>query len=220
MKENFDFRIVSSDKEYAQAMDVRRQVFVDEHKIPEFLEYDGNDHSSTHVLALDRGKPVGTMRIRYFNGFVKFERMCVLPDYRKTDVSEHIMRKGMVFAATKGYDKVYGVCKKELLPRWKKNGFEPIKGVNPVSQNGMTLVPVSCSLPTVENQITINTPAEILNAREGEWDFALQKQTVRDKLSSNIAQMLEHVRMLKRTPNLKIDPKTIKYIGKNSAHEY
>ena len=84
--------IVSNDSEFAQAMGIRRSVFVDECKLDEKKEFDGNDYCATHILALDGDTPVGTMRIRYFNGFVKMERMCVVKDYRKTDASEQIMQ--------------------------------------------------------------------------------------------------------------------------------
>ena len=171
---NLDILIVSNESEYAQAMQVRRAVFVDELNISESKEFDGNDFGATHVLALDGGKPVGTMRIRYFNDFVKMERMCVIKDYRKTDVSEQIMQKGMHFAAQKGYKKTYGVCKKELLNRWKQNGFEQVMGAPLVEQNGMTLVPVYAWLPEVENVITMQTSPDILNAKEGEWFDNLQ----------------------------------------------
>ena len=169
MEEKIDIKIVTTDKEYAQAMDLRRRVFVCEQHIPEELEFDGNDHSSTHVMALSAGKPVGVMRIRYFNGFVKFERMCVLPAYRKTDISEQIMRKAMEFSAQKGYDKVYGVCKKELLHRWQRNGFDTIAGTEPIMQNGMTLLPIIGPLPKTDEMISINTDPTIINKKEGEW---------------------------------------------------
>lgn len=216
---NFELKIVGTDQEYAQAMDVRRQVFVEELAIPEQEDYDGNDHSASHVLALDNGKPAGTMRIRYFNGFVKFERMCVLPPYRKTDLSEQIMRYGMAFAATKGYDKVCGLCKKELLPRWKKDGFEPVPDAPPVKQNGMILIRVCCTLPPVENCITINTPSEILNAKEGAWQFS-PKQLMKEQLKSGISDMLNRVRLLRRPTEIKIDPKTVRYDGRNLSREY
>ncbi|MBE6451534.1 MAG: GNAT family N-acetyltransferase [Alphaproteobacteria bacterium] len=175
---NFNISIVSTDKEFAQAMDIRRLVFVDECKIAKQQEFDGNDFGATHILALDGQKPIGTMRIRYFNGFVKMERMCVIKDYRKTDVSEQIMQKAMLFAAQKGYEKAYGVCKKELLNRWKQNGFEPIAGAKEVEQNSMSLIPVMCNLPKVENVITMQTEAQILNAKEGTWFDLTQNEAV------------------------------------------
>ncbi len=169
MEKDIDIKIVTTDKEYAQAMELRRQVFVREHNIPEELEFDGNDHSSTHVMALSKGTPVGVMRIRYFNGFVKFERMCVLPEYRKRDISEQIMQRAMEFSAQKGYDKVYAVCKKELLSRWQRDGFAKIEGVAPAVQNGMTVLPIVGYLPKTDNVITIQTNPMIINKREGEW---------------------------------------------------
>lgn len=169
MEKDIDIKIVTTDEEYAQAMELRRQVFVREHNIPEELEFDGNDHSSTHVMALSKGTPVGVMRIRYFNGFVKFERMCVLPEYRKRDISEQIMRRAMEFSAQKGYDKVYAVCKKELLNRWQRDGFAKIEGVAPTVQNGMTVLPIVGYLPKTDNVITLQTDPMIINKQEGEW---------------------------------------------------
>jgi len=200
MIEDVQITIVSSDQDYSDAMSVRRKVFVDENHIPAEHEFDGNDHSSTHVLARHKDKPVGTMRIRYFNGFVKFERMCVLPPYRKSDISEQIMQAGMSFAAQKGYEKVYGICKQELLSRWKKDGFEEIPGAAPTHQNGMTLIPICCSLPPAENVLTMQTPPEILNAREGQWDQARQSASNRlenNQAVSRLQEMLRHVRMIK-----------------------
>jgi predicted GNAT family N-acyltransferase len=196
MEENVDIKIVTTDTEYAQAMDLRRQVFVCEQHIPEELEFDGNDHSSTHVMALSAGKPVGVMRIRYFNGFVKFERMCVLPAYRKTDVSEQIMRKAMKFSAQKGYDKVYGVCKKELLHRWQRDGFDTIAGVEPTIQNGMTLLPIIGPLPKTDEMISINTDPMILNKQEGEWFSGCQNE-------DNERRLLKLEAMRKRALDIK-----------------
>ena len=199
MTDDVEIKIVHDDAEYAQAMAVRREVFVYEQNIPENKEFDGNDHGATHVLALCGGKPVGVMRIRYFNGFVKFERMCVLKGYRKSDISERIMQKGMEFAAQKGYDKVYGICKKELLSRWKKDGFSEIPGAEPTEQNGMILIPVCARLPEVPNVLTMQTPAEILNAREGEWDTVGSGDVYAD-MRRHMQNRLQEIRLLKKQP--------------------
>ena len=199
MTDGVEIKIVHDDEEYAQAMAVRREVFVREQGIPENKEFDGNDHGATHVLALCDGKPVGVMRIRYFNGFVKFERMCVLKNYRKSDISERIMQKGMEFAAQKGYDKVYGICKKELLNRWEKDGFAKIPGAEPTEQNGMILIPVYAQLPEVPNVLTMQTPAEVLNAREGEWD-GVYSGDVYANMRRHMQNRLHEIRLLKNQP--------------------
>jgi predicted GNAT family N-acyltransferase len=217
-----EIKIVTTDEEYAQAMSVRHRVFVEEYGIPAKKEYDGNDHCSTHLLAVVDGNPVGTMRIRYFNGFVKFERMCVLPAYRKTDCSEQIMQKGMVFAAQKGYRTIYGVCKQELLPRWKKNGFEPIADAPSVEQNGMTLVPVQCPLPDVGQRICLQTSPEILNAKEGQWfESPAEAENSNDILHRNFKEIRHKVHSLLQsgsTPqNVKNAPSAIERIMSDKA---
>lgn len=206
MNKRLEIKIAITDEDYAHAMRVRDLVFVQEQGIPKQKEFDGNDHMATHVLALDNGKPIGTMRIRYFASFVKFERMCVLEPYRKSDVAEQIMQKGMLFCAEKGYEKVYGVCKKELLARWKKDGFEPIPNVAPTVQNAMILVPVCCNLPKVKNMINMQTPPEIINAREGEWFTSPVKKEL-----NKVKKMLQNREL---TPAEKINKAAVTYLHK------
>lgn len=192
--------IVSNDEEYAQAMQVRREVFVEEQNISPQKEFDGNDHSATHVLAIYENKPIGTMRIRYFSNFVKMERMCVLRDFRKTDTSELIMQKGMEFVAQKGYETVYGICKKELLNRWRRDGFEKIPDTPVVEQNGMTLVPVCCKINKPDKYITIQTSADIINAKEGEWFDNIEENAV-----NRIKNLTDKVRKIKDAENPQIE---------------
>lgn len=198
MNKTLEIKIATSDKDYADAMRIRKVVFVQELGIPQEKEFDGNDHTSTHILALDGDKPVGTMRIRYFGNFVKFERMCVISAYRKSDASEQIMKEGMRFCAEKGYEKVYAVCKKELLNRWDKDGFKPIPNVDPIVQNGMTLISVYSDLPKVEKSLSMETPPGILNAREGEWFKEKPKKEL-----SRVRKMLQN---LKFAPDVKVKP--------------
>ena len=217
MNNTLEIKIVSSDADYAKAMEVRERVFVEEQGILKQKEFDGNDHNATHILALADGKPVGTMRIRYFNGFVKFERMCVLPKFRKTNASEQIMQKGMHFCAEKGYEKIYGVCKKELLARWKQNGFEPIPNVSPTIQNGMTLVPVMCPIPKTENCISLETPPEILNAKEGEWfSDKTQKELTRVKKLLSRFKVLRQKSSFAKAPYADKNAKVLNNIKTNS----
>ena len=169
MADVFNIKVVTSQQEFFDAMQVRRAVFVDEQKIDETLEFDGNDFNATHMIAYVGKIPVGTMRIRYFKDFVKLERACVLKDFRKSNISEMLMDSVLKFCAQKGYEKAQGICKKELLPRWKEQGFFPIEGGKIVCQNGMTLIPVEKKIAPTKNCITIQTSMDILNRVEGEW---------------------------------------------------
>lgn len=172
-KNDIIVELAHSDKLYDAAMSVRKTVFVEEMKIPENKEFDGNDHFSTHVVAYisddNNLRPIGTMRIRFFADFVKFERMAVIKDYRKTDVSDKIMHYGFDYVAQKGYREVYGMCKQELLPRWQECGYQEIEGAPKIEQNGMTLVPISCRLQKSSKVINMYSNPELLTALEGTW---------------------------------------------------
>ncbi len=166
-------KLVHLDEEYAAAMSVRRQVFVEEIGIPENREFDGNDHCAVHIIAYSKKsgniKPIGTMRIRSFAGFVEFERMAVIKDYRKSNVSDAIMQYGFNYVSEKGYSFVCGRCKKELLPRWQECGYQRIPGSKPFEQNGMVLLPIYRVLPENPRAVKMKSPQEILTALEGHW---------------------------------------------------
>lgn len=162
--------VVQNQADFDEVMKIRRAVFVDEQKIPAEQEFDGNDFVSTHILAKVDGVGVGTMRIRYFADFTKFERMAVLRGFRKTSVSSDIMNKGFEFVSRKGYRQVYGMCKKELLNRWRECGYERIEGVPLLRHNGMELIPIKRELPKDPKALHICSHPELLTAREDAWN--------------------------------------------------
>lgn len=204
MSEAVDIRIVSNEKEYADAMYVRRTVFVDEQNIKPSLEFDGNDFSATHFVAYVSEYPVGAMRIRYFKDFVKFERACVVQKMRKGNIATLLMQKASEFAAQKGFKYAHAVCKKELLDRWAKEGFFPVEGAETIVQNGMTLVPIEKCLPQTDQTITIQTSPDILNAKEGEW---FKKDTTDEVKELKRKEQLDHFENMKqKLQTLKLEP--------------
>ncbi len=171
--------LATSEDLYKAVKAVRKQVFVKEQGIPENEEFDGNDFCSAHIVAYiqkrHRKLPIGTMRIRFFSDFVKFERMAVTRNFRKTNVSANIMQYGFDYVAQKGYHKIYGMCKKELLSRWQRCGYHEIEGADRVVQNGMTLIPICCDIPQNEHALTMVSNPSLLTAKEGHWFDTPQK---------------------------------------------
>lgn len=171
--------LATSEELYKAAKAVRKQVFVKEQGIPENKEFDGNDFCSAHVVAYiqkrHRKLPIGTMRIRFFSDFVKFERMTVTKNFRKRNVAEDIMKYGFDYVAQKGYRKIYGMCKKELLPRWQRCGYHEIDGADKIEQNGMTLIPICCDIPQNARALTMVSHPTLLTAKEGHWYDNSQK---------------------------------------------
>ncbi len=88
-----EVKVVSAPSEMEMAMRIRA-VYLIEQRCPYFEEYDGNDYCGTTFLGFVGAEPAGTLRVRYFADFVKFERMTVLPRFRTTTtVSRDIVER-------------------------------------------------------------------------------------------------------------------------------
>jgi predicted GNAT family N-acyltransferase len=73
-----------SDKKelFEAAMKIRVTVFVEEQKVDEFLEFDGNDKYANHYLISEDNLPVATARWRKTEEGLKLERFAVLKEKR------------------------------------------------------------------------------------------------------------------------------------------
>ena len=90
--DNLIYKLVTSDRELQGALDVRRQVFVEEQGISEDLEYDGNDSDALHVVVKDGERVIATARVQFpKTGQAKIERMAVLKSFRRRGIGRRMM---------------------------------------------------------------------------------------------------------------------------------
>lgn len=83
-----------SDTAYNHVFDIRTRVFVEEQKVAQDDEYDGLDNVSTLYVAYINELPAGTARWRRLpSGAVRFERMAVLPSFRRKGVGEALLKR-------------------------------------------------------------------------------------------------------------------------------
>lgn len=80
---------VTSDLETCFAL--RRTVFMDEQNVSEADEFDGRDHSATHLLATINGVPMGTARLLIDGSTGKIGRVCVLQQARGTGLGARLI---------------------------------------------------------------------------------------------------------------------------------
>ncbi|SFM36521.1 Predicted N-acyltransferase, GNAT family [Psychrobacillus psychrodurans] len=84
---------VETEKEYEDAVRIRRKVFVEEQDVPLHLELDEYDANAVHFVAYDGDIPFGAGRIREIEpGIGKVERVCILPDYRGRKLGNLMMQ--------------------------------------------------------------------------------------------------------------------------------
>ncbi len=101
-------REARSPAELEQALAIRCAVFVAEQGVALALEIDGRDETARHLLALRRGEPVGTLRLRWLDGgrTAKIERVAVLAAARGQKVGQALMRAALELATAEGAEHV------------------------------------------------------------------------------------------------------------------
>lgn len=100
---------------------IRRKVFIEEQQVPEELEWDKQDDSAIHLLALLEGQPVATLRML---GDGHIGRMAVLPQYRKQGIGSSLMQTIMAIALNEGLVEVHLDAQTKAIPFYQRLDFE------------------------------------------------------------------------------------------------
>ena len=86
-----DIRFTQNNKDMLSCLDLRRTVFIEEQNVPENEEVDGDDPDCDHILLTVSNIPVGAARLKYYNDFIKVQRVCVLKNYRGQGIGSKII---------------------------------------------------------------------------------------------------------------------------------
>jgi len=179
MTSQISVSVAKSFDELVQAIAIRSAVYVGENGWSFSEEWDGNDFTSTHFLARVLGEPSGSLRVRYFQDFVKFERLAILPQYRQKRYGAKGVAFALVDAATdfclkKGFTRFYGHALKDLVAFWSKCGRGVMKPMTDqeFECNGKIVVPMLGELARTPDSLTLESGHLVLVRPEGHWDEA------------------------------------------------
>jgi predicted GNAT family N-acyltransferase len=116
---------VHSRERLEQAFAIRKAVFVQEQGVSEALEIDGRDDEAQHLLALQQGHPVGTLRLRWVEDgrVAKIERIAVLPRARGAKVGQDLVAAALSLARTAGAEVAMLHAQKIVQGFYAKLGF-------------------------------------------------------------------------------------------------
>ena len=106
--ERYSASVVRTLDEYHQVSAIRSAVFMAEQDCPYEEEFDGNDLCGTHFLLRRSGRPVGTLRIRWFAEFAKLERIALLPCERARPGLRVLLADAFELVSRKGYRRMTG----------------------------------------------------------------------------------------------------------------
>ncbi|WP_062015071.1 GNAT family N-acetyltransferase [Aureimonas sp. AU4] len=148
---------------------IRSAVFLGEQTFPFAEQFDGNDFAATHLLYSVRGEPAGCMRIRFFGDFAKMERLAVRKEYRRSTIAFDLVRASVDLCRAKGYRKLYGHAKEELLPFWKRFGFRMKDNGAPFDLAGYAVLEMIDEIEPSEDAVAIGGDPYLTVRPEGQW---------------------------------------------------
>jgi predicted GNAT family N-acyltransferase len=96
--EGFTAKLVTSEEEISSILEMRREVFVVEQKIPDDLEWDEPKEELAQFVVFHGEFPVSTGRLRVVDDKVKFERILTRKAYRHQGVGRVLMEAMMQYA--------------------------------------------------------------------------------------------------------------------------
>jgi predicted GNAT family N-acyltransferase len=162
--------VVSSIEDFMRVVSVRSATFVAEQDCPYDEEFDGNDFSASHLLSYVGKEPVGCLRIRYFAGFAKLERLAVRHEYRSRHIGSRLMRAGVELCRMKGYRRIYGRAQKDLLDYYVNMGWKKLEGSSEFFFSDHAYVEIVIDVEPHPNAVALGVDPYVLMRPEGRWD--------------------------------------------------
>ncbi|MBS4207935.1 GNAT family N-acetyltransferase [Bacillus sp. FJAT-50079] len=115
---------VTTKEELQDAFKIRMIVFVEEQKVPADIEIDEHEDEAVHFVLYDGAQPAGTGRFRVLDEQGKVERICVLPQYRRSGAGLKIMNAIEDYAKGLAIDTLKLNAQTSAIPFYEKLGYE------------------------------------------------------------------------------------------------
>jgi predicted GNAT family N-acyltransferase len=182
--------IARSFEDMAKIVSIRSAVYIAEQDCPYEEEYDGNDFSATHLIGYAGDEPAGCLRIRYFAEFAKIERLAVRHEFRQSRLAFQLARAGIALCQAKGYRRLYGHAKKDLLAFWQRFGFRAMEGGREFVFSDHDYVEIAMETVPAAGAVTLGQGPYVTIRPEGRWHVpgVLDRSAVRAPKPAPAAQ--------------------------------
>lgn len=155
--------------DFARIIAIRSAVYIGEQRCPYDEELDGNDFSATHLLGYVGAEPAGCLRIRFFADFAKLERVAVRKEFRNTNLAIKLARAAIELCRTKGYRRLYGNARSDLVNFWSRFGFRPQEDAQPLVFSDFEYATMVLNLAPHNNPVSMSGDPYIVLRPEGRW---------------------------------------------------
>ncbi|MCP5411356.1 MAG: GNAT family N-acetyltransferase [Alphaproteobacteria bacterium] len=174
--------VVRTMEDLSRIIALRSAVYIGEQECPYDEEYDGNDFAATHLLAYIGDEPAGCLRVRFFAGFAKIERLAVRKEFRKTRTAFQLVRAAFKLCQKKGYAKAYGHSQVRLVNFWSRFGFRVPENAQKLVFSDFDYIEMVADLEPDADAVDIGVDPYVIIRPEGRWhrQGVLEKSAVRD----------------------------------------
>ena len=167
----YSARPVRTLDEFQMVAAVRAAVFMSEQACPYEEEFDGNDLCATHFLLFDGARPVGTLRVRWFAGFAKLERIALLPCERGRMGLRVLLAEMFELVARKGYRRMLGQIQARLWPVWSRTfNCRLLPGRAPFWFSDYEYREIEIFVPEHPMALPMESDPYLIIRPEGAWD--------------------------------------------------
>ncbi|MEP6784972.1 MAG: GNAT family N-acetyltransferase [Sphingomonadales bacterium] len=163
-------RVARSVEDTMKVFAIRAATYIADQACPYDEEFDGNDFCAAHILGEVGGEPAGCIRIRFFADFVKFERLAVRREVRKSSLAFRLVRTAIDYARAKGFRTMYGHARHDLVDFWSRFGFRPVEGRPHFSFSGVDYVEMEGAISAAAQPIDRAQSPYVIIRPEGAWD--------------------------------------------------
>jgi predicted GNAT family N-acyltransferase len=191
-------RVARDMADIAKVFSVRSATYIAEQYCHYSEEFDGNDFCATHWLGSVGDDAAGCIRARFFSDFAKIERLAVRQEYRNSRLAFQLVRTALAHCREKGYRRVYGHSRLDLVRFWQMFGFRPIENKPVFNFADVNYVEILCELSASNNGVTLESDPMVILRPEGEWDrpgpFDLPPPQISETRRALIAQKTRTIR--------------------------
>jgi predicted GNAT family N-acyltransferase len=112
---------------------LRREVFVREQKVPQEEEFDADDLTATHLVAISEGEACGTLRLIRKPEHVKIGRVVVRMDFRGRGIARAMLTTAMEMIRAEGESRFHLDAQADKTAFYEKLGF---RAFGPIFMDG------------------------------------------------------------------------------------
>jgi predicted GNAT family N-acyltransferase len=189
-KKGIGITVVRSLDDMMKVNAIRNAVYIGEQECPYDEEYDGNDFAATHLLAYIGDEPVGCLRVRFFADFLKFERMAIRKEFRKSRAAILLANAGLKLGQKKGYRHAYAHSQARLVGFWSRFGFRPLEGSKPFVFSDYDYVEIVADIERDPEAVTLGADPYMIIRPEGRWHVpgVLEESVARPATNPSVAK--------------------------------